>query len=48
MRDTGFNKGRFMKFFENLGLAIEKYKFNPEQNFNIGETGVRTYGIITC
>ncbi|KMQ88629.1 tigger transposable element-derived protein 6-like protein [Lasius niger] len=41
-RMTSFNRHNISEFFNNLGELYEKYKFGPQDVWNIDETGVTT------
>ncbi|KAF2878902.1 hypothetical protein ILUMI_27262 [Ignelater luminosus] len=41
-RGLGFNKARVDKCFGNFKSVLEKYKFIPDQIFNLDETGITT------
>lgn len=42
IRGTAFNKDRIEEFFNNYVGVMEKYKFRPEQIYNLDETGITT------
>jgi len=41
-RVTSFNKKNVNKFFDNLKLALDKHKFDPQNIYNIDESGLTT------
>lgn len=41
-RASGFNRPRVTEFFDKLRVQLDKYKFQPEQIYNLDESGVST------
>ena len=41
-RAKSFNTVQLSQYFDNLGSALKKYKFTPNQIYNMDETGIQT------